>query len=242
VRFSKTGSAYSVVFIDKNGNTIDKLPNPVAITLPAKSIYDTVFASFAGGAENWGGQWDEQRGTILFTTPFSGRYEVLENNTNLSDISGLSDETRSAIQFMVSKGFLETRGEEFKPDENLTRYEFSSILVRMFFALDRNLNTSFTDVSPDSPYYALIASGEHEGILEGIGEKQFAGDRIMTREEAVTVAARTLVNKKDHTYPTTPEQYLSSYSDASDLADYARASDSSGRQEWAYRTRWKLCA
>ena len=214
---------YTIVFIDGDGDIIDRLSAPVTIMLPAAGMFDTVFASFGGAVDNWGGQYDRLAGTIRFSTPFSGSYEVLENLMEVADIEGLSDEMQSAVRFMVSKGFFSLTDGGFDPDAKLTRYDFSATLVRMFFALDRSLETSFIDVMPDSAYYSYIASGEREGLIEGVGENLFAGDRIMTRQEAVTVAARALANRRNYTFPADIDEYIAPFSDADDIAEYAKS-------------------
>ena len=213
---------YNIVFIDSNSNIIDRLPTPITVTLPAAGMFDTVFASFHGGTDNWGGQYDDLVGTIQFSTPFTGVYEVMENVLEIPDIDHMNDEMQSAIRFMVSKGFFELTNGNFDPGGKLTRYEFASTLVRLFFALDRDLTTSFEDVPLSSGYYSYIASGEHEGIIEGIGQNLFAGERIMTREEAVVVAVRTLTNKRDYSVPANPYAHLSLLSDSNEISGWAR--------------------
>ena len=214
---------YIIVFIDGSGEIIDRLSAPVTITLPATGMFDTVFASFGGVVDNWGGQFDELAGTILFSTPFSGSYEVMENLLEITDIHEFSDEMQSIVRFMVSKGFFSLTEGRFEPDDALTRYDFSATLVRMFFALDRSLSTSFIDVPPESDNYSYIASGEHEGLIAGIGENLFAGERIMTRQEAVTLAARTLTGRRDYTYPANIDEYIAQFSDGDEIADWARS-------------------
>jgi hypothetical protein len=222
VQIERSGGAFSIVFVDGGGNLIEQLPAPVGITLPAASVLNTVFASFAGQNENWGGQWDDLHRTIFFTTPFSGTYEVMENDMEIADISHLSEEVQGMVQFMVSKGFFGLNNGAFEPSGVLTRYEFSSAIVRMFFAVDHNLSTSFVDVPVNSPFYSFIASGEHEGLVSGIGNNLFAGERNMTRQEAVSVAARTLINRRGFSEPANAESILSLFGDNQDVSDWAR--------------------
>ena len=213
---------YIIAFIDSDNDLIERLSAPVTIMLPATGRFDTVFAGFADDVENWGGQFDGLASTIQFTTPFSGSYEVLENLMEIADIEDLPDDMQNAVRFMVSKGFFNLSDGMFNPNDELTRYDFSATLVRMFFALDRSLDTSFADVQPDSEYYSYIASGEHEGLIEGIGENRFAGERIMTRQEAVTVSVRALTNKRDYAYPTNTDEYIALFSDADEIAEWAK--------------------
>ena len=77
---------------------------------------------------------------------------------------------------MVSKGYFSLEDGKFLPREPLNRYAFSEALVGMFFALDRDAQTAFTDVPADSPYYPYVASGEQSRILEGFDDGTFRGE------------------------------------------------------------------
>ena len=105
----------------------------------------------------------------------------------------------------------------------MSRYDFSETLVRMFYVLDRNLTTSFSDIPQYSRYYPYIASGEHAGLIGGVGDGLFAGERVMTRQEAVTLAARALANQKGYEFPAAPAEYLAAFSDAGEISEWAHA-------------------
>ncbi|MDR3767659.1 MAG: S-layer homology domain-containing protein, partial [Butyricicoccus sp.] len=149
-------------------------------------------------------------------------YEVIENAAEIADIADCDEQTAAAIRFMVSKGYfsLDDAG-NFDPNGTLNRYMFSEALVRMFFALDRNLTTSFTDVPQDSPYYPYVASGEQGAIIEGFEDNTFRGDNDVLREEVIALCSRTLADKKGYSYPTDTAAYLT-FDDADAISDWAR--------------------
>lgn len=138
IQISKTGeNTYDIRFLDGQGQVVERLSQSVTVAVPASGPLNTIMVSYAEGSDNWGGQYDPAVGIISFETPYSGRYEVLENNLTISDLEGLSDESREAISFLVSRGYMSLDGEHFRPADPLTRYEFTQALVGMFFALDR---------------------------------------------------------------------------------------------------------
>lgn len=222
VQMSRTDEGvYVITFLDGEGEVIDRLSQGITVGLPADSMTSTVMASYAGGSDNWGGQYDPASGVLSFETRYSGQYEVLENNADIGDIGALSEESQTAIRFLVSKGFLTLEGDSFRPGEELNRYDFTQALVGMFFALDRSLTTDFPDVPADSPYYPYVASAQHDNIVNGYGDGTFSGADPITREQVLALAARTLVEKKGYTLPQDIETYLSGFADRQDISAWA---------------------
>ncbi|MDR3765662.1 MAG: hypothetical protein Q3Y08_01305, partial [Butyricicoccus sp.] len=66
---------YTISLLDGEQNQLDKLESSLTFTLPAESETATVLASYEGGSDNWGGQFDAINQTIEFSTPYSGTYE-----------------------------------------------------------------------------------------------------------------------------------------------------------------------
>ena len=210
---------FIIQFFDSNNNIISQLPTAMSFVFPAASSFETVFATIGDNAILWGSQFFPLTNTLLFGTSFSGVYEIKENFVQINDILHLSDDIQKAIQFMVSQQFFTLPADGFfDPNGTMTRYTFASTLVRMFFGIDWSTTSSFTDVPVTSPYYLYIASGEHLGLVEGIGRNRFAGDRNITKQETLVIVARTLVNERNHTMPSIPEQHLSLFNDRHTIA------------------------
>lgn len=212
--------SYDIRFTEDDGEVIHQLSSPMTFTLPAENELCTVYAEFKGGTDNWGGQFDEARGELSFETSYSGKYTVAEENADITDISGLSEEHRKAIKFMVSKGYFTLDDGRFNPDGTLTRYAFSEALVRMFFILDRSKTTTFSDVPEDSRYYSVVASGEDAEIIEGYDDNTFRGENDVLREEVLALCSRTLRERKGYTEPSDPSEYLH-FTDNDKISDWA---------------------
>ena len=223
VQVQQETAGYSITYSQEDGTPIDQLPAGVTFTLPASTETATVLATYDGGtSDNWGGQYDARNGTVQFTTPYSGTYQVIDNAVSVQDLQDVDAETAAAITFMVSKGYFAVDDSgNFYPDATLNRYEFAEALVRMFFALDRSLTSSFTDVPAESPYYAYVASGEQRNIIQGYEDQTFRGENPVLREQIIALCSRTLVDYRGYLYPETPEEYLQ-FSDAEAISDWAK--------------------
>lgn len=209
---------YIISLFDGEQNPLDKLSESLTFTLPAESETATVLASYEGGSDNWGGQFDAINQTIEFSTPYSGTYEVIENAAEIVDLADCDEQTAAAIRFMISKGYFSVDDAgDFDPNDTLNRYTFAEALVRMFFPLDRSLTTSFTDVPQDSPYYTYVASGEQDDTIEGFEDGTFRGETDMLREQVIALCSRTLADKKWYIYPADPSAYLT-FADADAIA------------------------
>ena len=222
IEFRHNTNAFSVVFTDKSNNPIPYIGAPVWFVVPAKSKFATVMASFQGGTDNWGGQFDQETQTIEFSTNYSGDYEIVENDITVNDIEDLHDDTKEIIRFMVSKGiFSLDKNKKFYPDKALSRYDFTAALVKMFYAFNNEAESSFSDVPKESDVYRYIASAESLGLTAGFADKTFRGEMPVSKEQVLTLCGRTLSEKKSYTYPKNYEQYLN-FSDSAKISKWAR--------------------
>lgn len=222
IEFRHKQNAFSVVFTDKNNIPVSYISAPVWFIVPATSKFSTVMASFQGGTANWGGQFDTETQTIEFSTNYSGDYEIAENDITINDIDDLDSDTKEIIRFMVSKGIFSLgNNQKFYPDEPLSRYDFTVALVKMFYALNNEAESSFSDVSKDDEAYRYIASAESLGLADGFADKTFRGETPVSKEQMLTLCGRTLSEKKDYNYPKDHEQYLN-FSDSTDISTWAR--------------------
>ncbi|MCM3489830.1 hypothetical protein M3689_10975 [Alkalihalophilus marmarensis] len=183
---------------------IARVPSPIQILMPANSETSMAYKD----EELWGGQYIKETNSLLFETPGSGTYMIKENEVNLTDIDTLTEEQQQAITYLVTRGFFDVEDNLFEPSRTITRNEFSKTLVRLFFSLDREAKTTFTDVEEASPYYPFIASGQQSEIIYGYNDHTFKGEILISISHVLSLSGRTLANKKGYAYPTNPEDYL----------------------------------
>ena len=222
IEYRKTESGFSVVFTDSENETINHTTAPVWFIAPAKSVYSTVMASRPGRTDNWGGQFNPQNQTIEFFTNDSGNYDIVENDITINDVDALSAGTKEAIRFLVSKDiFTLDKYNRFRPNNTLSRYDFTTALVKMFYAVDADARCSFTDVSEKSTFYRYIASAEAQNIANGYADGTFRGKNSMTKEQVVTLCGRMLVEKKEYVHTENDATYLN-FSDSDKISEWAK--------------------
>jgi len=88
---------------------------------------------------------------------------------------------------MVSKGYFEVNEGKFNGNDPLNRYEFMKALVSMFFALDREVEATFTDISKDNYYYPYVASAQKDNIVEGYDDNTFRGEINIPKEQVLVL-------------------------------------------------------
>ncbi len=213
---------YKIQFLDNDGNVIEKLDENITFSLNGIGEYSSVFVTYLEGSDNWGGQYDKTQNTLEFATKYSGEYEIRENKLEINDLGKSNEEEKEAINFMVSKGiFTLDKDNNFYPDKELTRYVFSEALVKMFFILDRSLETNFIDLTNDNYYYPYVASGEKANVIAGYEDNTFRGDIFIPTEQVVALCARTLAEKKGYTYPENLDEYLT-FIDNDEISGWAK--------------------
>jgi len=204
----KGNGVYIIQFVDADGNIIQKLCAPITFFLPAENELCTIGVEYTGGTDNWGGQFDPVNLVLMFDARYSGTYTVLDEQIDIGDIDSLTEEEKKIIRFMVSKGFFELDGNNFYPDENLTRYAFAKALVKVCFEVDYDAETGLLDMTKDNPYYHYVASCETKGIIEGYDDNMFHGEDPALRDQVIALCARTLKTYKDYSEPEDPWNYL----------------------------------
>ncbi|WP_249897422.1 S-layer homology domain-containing protein [Paenibacillus sp. PK3_47] len=71
----------------------------------------------------------------------------------------------------------------FKPDAQISRAEFASIVNKVFGFKDQ-AQTGFRDVSPDKWYYSAIGQAKSAGYISGFEDNTFRPEAAVSRQEA----------------------------------------------------------
>lgn len=97
---------------------------------------------------------------------------------------------RETIQSAISSGIANGYPDEsFKPDNAITRAEFSE-LVNNVFAFTNTAEITYTDV-PDNAWYApVIAKAKAAGYIEGYQDGTMKPDGNITRQEVAVIISR----------------------------------------------------
>ena len=79
----------------------------------------------------------------------------------------------------------------FKPDNNVTRAEFVT-MVNKEFDFTATTDISFTDVNSNDWFYQEVQKASNAGYIVGVSETQFDPSSNLTREQASVIVARIL--------------------------------------------------
>ncbi|CAM3905093.1 S-layer-like y domain-containing protein [Cohnella lubricantis] len=164
------------------------------------------------------GRYDAKSGAVTFRTTHFSQYAVAYVAKSFSGIAKL-EWAKPAIEALAARGILMTRGDTFEPSVPITRADFLYGLVR---SLDLNAKTNgnFDDVTQEAYYYNEIAIARALGITTGRDGNTFAPDDSISRQEMMTLTARTLALlgklKQEDT-----ASALDKFTDKADIAPYA---------------------
>jgi hypothetical protein len=116
-------------------------------------------------------------------------------NVELKDISGHWAE--NIIVELVSSGAVSGYSDAtFQPDQNITRAEFTTILVKAF-KLEAKTGKDFADIANHWAKDAIVTAAAH-GIVNGYDANSFRPDKNITREQmAVMIVKAAQLNKND---------------------------------------------
>lgn len=121
---------------------------------------------------------------------------VFNLEQKFADASLISSWAYEAIKRATQKGFITGSNGRFKPKSNITRAEFTKILVSV---LELDVKTEktidFTDVAQGDWFYPYINAAYKAGIISGYNQ-QFKPNDNITREQMAAIIVRALDIKR----------------------------------------------
>ncbi len=127
-----------------------------------------------------------------------------------------------AVAYANALGLMTGVGDNmFKPNDPITRAEFTSVIARMAGVSTKKTATTFKDVPKSHWASGAIAWGEKTGIVSGYSSTVFDPDGKITREQICTIIVR-FVNYQGITLPKKIAKIK--FSDDSKIGGYAKES------------------
>lgn len=132
--------------------------------------------------------------------------------TDVTDTHWAKEYIEKAVEMGIVSGY---ENGEFKPDKEMTRAEFATILWNIAGKPDTNAQVKFSDVSENDWFYKQIAWANSEGYISGVGDNEFSPNTNITREQAMTILYR---------YKGTPktENVIDKFVDSESVSEYAK--------------------
>lgn len=166
--------------------TIDGDIDPSKITTGIVFNEDGTFNHVPTEVYNENGKWYAR-----VNSKTNSKYAVIWHPIEVDSVA--QHWSKTAVNDMASR-LVVTDYEVFKPNQVITRSEFTDYLVRALGLYRSGIsNTSpFSDVPLEHEYLASIAYAKSFGLVTGTADGFFNPEGIMTREEAMVLLARAM--------------------------------------------------
>lgn len=126
-----------------------------------------------------------------------------------------------AVKYAYANGIFEGVSENtFAPKNNVTRAMFVTIMYRLDKGTAKNTESIFDDVQDGTWYKDAVLWGYKNGIVNGVSEKSFAPDRVITREEMASMLYR-YAKYKGYDVSVGEDTNILSYEDFDKISEYA---------------------
>lgn len=152
-------------------------------------------------------------------------YSVIYSPKAFADVNG--HWAKDTVNDMASRLILDGGADgRFEPDKDMTRAEFAAIMVKGLGLMRPGAGKDiFKDVAKGSWYYDAVALAYENGIIDGYEDGRFGPADKISREQAMTMAARAmkLAGMNVSMSGEQVKKLLSGYGDAGSAAEYAKA-------------------
>ncbi|MBE6912906.1 MAG: hypothetical protein E7473_10315 [Ruminococcaceae bacterium] len=184
----------------------------------------TVYGSTTGGGSNRGGGeitnptvpiTPDKEEVTTPTVPSTEVDEKTDENVRFVDLGNhawAADAINALADEKIIKG---TSENTFSPAANITRADFTILLVRAF-GLESDNTENFADILPSDYFAKELAIARNTEIVNGIGENKYAPRNTITRQDMMAIVYRALTKLGVEL-----EIADVSYDDFADVADYA---------------------
>jgi len=149
-------------------------------------------------------------------------YAVIFTVKSFDDIAG--HWAKASIGDMASRLIVNgVNGALYKPDDEITRAEFTAIVVRALGLRLADKAPVFRDLKPSNWSYEAVSIGVSYGLVQGYGNGVFGPDRKITRQEAMAILykAMTLIGMDTSIAAGEQERLLAAFADANQLGGWA---------------------
>jgi hypothetical protein len=182
-----------------NGTVLEHFAAPIKVKIPytlkeGENPEDvTVFwIDETGTPVAVGGSYNPATGMVTFLTDHFSEYFAKTATREFSDVAA-GHWGHSYITNMAGKGFISgyTDG-TFRPNGEITRAEFVTILAQMYVLHGEVSELEFADVSADDWYAPYVAAGYDKQIVAGKSATEFDPNGKISRQEAAAMLSNVI--------------------------------------------------
>lgn len=146
---------------------------------------------------------------------------IIQNNTvtfSFADVKS-GDWYYDAVKYVSDKKLMNGTDKGFEPNANMSRAMLVTVLYRLDGESAVTKNNKFSDVALGSWYENAVIWASENGIVNGVGEAEFAPNDNVTREQMAAIIYRYAVFKGK---ATEEKADLSGFSDYSEISEWAK--------------------
>lgn len=166
----------------------DGVPNDTYCIVPSLIGNDGIISRFSYVDEN---------DVMNFIKPIAGNYHLTQNHKVFPDVTWNTYQwAYESIHALAARGLVAGFDDgRFGPGETITRAQLVTILARLENLPMDYTKSSFTDVDENDWFFQYVEAAYDAGLIAGIGNKQFAPNRYITRQELATILYRYMEYK-----------------------------------------------
>jgi len=221
-----TGVVFTLKLVTVKGKSetsVSQFSGPISVTrtLTVEQMkqlqkdYANLYRLIGGKAQLIGGAFDGN--TVSFTTDQLAQFAVMETHKTFADLTGgWADEY---ILKLAAKNIITGMDDNhFRPNLNVSRADFTTLVIRALGLQTAENNPAFADVAADAYYAGYVSKAAELGLVQGNDGKFRPKDQI-TREEAALVLVQMAQYMKK---PMTETTSGAAFADMNSISGWAK--------------------
>jgi hypothetical protein len=197
---------------------------PFTLSASEKLASDLLVAAYIDGSGQLHivptGRFHAEDGVMNFSTKHFSLYTIVNQSKTFTDT--ISSWARQDIEALAIRGIINgTTANTFSPNANITRADFTKLLVGVLGKHAESAGAGFKDVSSKAYYYESVMTAQALGLASGSGDGKFNPSASISRQDMMVLLDRAFTAAG---HPLTESASLSGFKDAGKVADYAQPS------------------
>lgn len=203
---------------------------PVQVSVPftlsptEKIAADLIVAAYVDGNGQLHivptGRYHAEDGVMSFSTTHFSLYTIVNQSKSFADTT--SSWARQDIEALAIRGIINgTTANTFSPNANITRADFTKLLVGVLGKHAESAGAGFKDVSSKAYYYESVMTAQALGLASGSGDGKFNPSASISRQDMMVLLDRAFTAAG---HPLKESASLSGFKDAAKVAGYAQPS------------------
>ena len=174
--------------------------------------------SGGGGGSSSGGIIESNKKPATEEETQANQAAPMEKNI-FADIASVPWAQEAIVALKIKNVINGKTEKEFCPNDNITREEFTKLVVAAVAGDAQKAEIKFSDANPNEWYYSYIQKAKGVGLINGISETKFGVGQNITRQD-MAVIIYNAAKLKNVVGNSEPEQFP--FGDDKSIADYAK--------------------